>query len=203
MADDNDIEVHLPLNMQPQAVVRLFLATIYNAWPSNVLAFVREPVKYAEGKELQPLYDVPWSEVYPKGSLASRSGPLLRNFHLHPSLVEHTSKAEIEDQSRWDRTSPGDFIAQAHTLAHAELLVDQHEELQPLGDGAEFVDPASESDSGLESVRLRREVSLLRAEQNIHLEVQSQYLYREQLDLRAPGAPVLRSLADRHWPIAP
>ena len=207
LVDDSENEAHLPLNMQPQAVVRLFLATVYNAWPSNILAFVREPVKYAEGKNLQPLYDAQWSEVYPTRSLASLAEPLLCNFHLHPSLVEHTSKAEIEDQRRWEKMSPSDFIAQAHTLAYAELLKDQ--ENNDFQEDKDFrhlsVEPNSEDmrsgrDALAEAVRLRRENSLLRTEQNIHQEVQTQYLYREHghLPVHAPNADG----HCRHWPIA-
>ena len=155
--------------LQPHSVVGMFLATVYNAWPSNVLAFVREPVLYIQGKNIDPIYNMPWAEVWPSRTLAPRASPLLCKFHLHPSLVEHTSSAELLDTTRWDKVDPSEFTARAHALAHAELLELERRDMEAPENENQHPDDDS----------LRREISLLRSEQRNSEQLQRQYLFRE------------------------
>ncbi|ORX39903.1 hypothetical protein BD324DRAFT_615460 [Kockovaella imperatae] len=174
-----DYQIDLPSHLQPHAAVRMFLATVYNAWPSNILAFVRDPVPYIQGKQIEPIYNVPWPEVWPIHSLAERAGPLLCKFQLHPSLVEHTSTAELEDKSRWDKVDPSEFTARAHALAHAELLTIEESRADMTEEHKRGIGQPSHPSGGQEEgdvSRLCREVDLLRAEQRHSQQLQDQYL---------------------------
>lgn len=166
----SEVPITLPSTLHPERIVRLLLVAVYNAWPSNVLAFVRDPAAYITGKGIEPVYELPWAEVWDAGSLAARLGPLLRNFHLHPSLVYFTSTSELADQKRWDKIDPAEFIARSHMLAHSELMsggrVDLLEE-EP--DGLATSDP-----EGSQS-----ENELLRIEAKFTERVRKQYLHRE------------------------
>jgi hypothetical protein len=93
---------------------------MYGAWPSNVLAFIRDPVSYLAGKSISSPYTASWETIYPDAFLAKRAGPLLKNFSLHPMLIYFTSAAELQDTKRWDKNDPSEWLARAQTIAHME-----------------------------------------------------------------------------------
>jgi hypothetical protein len=111
-----------PLGFEPKRIVRLWFVAMYYAWPSNVLAFIRDPGPYLRAKSIKPVYAVSWDDVWPPKLLANRAGPLLRDFALHPSLIQFTSAAELAYEKRWDKNDPSEFVATAHMIAHSELL---------------------------------------------------------------------------------
>lgn len=168
-------ETNLPIPLQPSNITRLLFVATYSAWPSNVLAFVRDPVAYIIGKGTEPIYGIPWEEVWSPGLLASRSGPLLRNFHLHPWLVYFTSTTELADEKRWDRIDPPEFITRSHMLAHSELMAGQRFDLL---EGEPEVPPAINESVATEVEQLQRDVRLLRLEAKFADRVRKQYLYR-------------------------
>lgn len=177
----------LPATLQPGNITRLLFVAIYSAWPSNVLAFVRDPVSYIIGKGIEPVYDVPWEEVWTPGLLASRSGPLLRNFHLHPWLVYFTSSTELADEKRWDKIDPPEFITRSHMLAHSELLAGERFDLL---EGEPEVPMVIDETLATEVGRLQRDVQLLRLEAKFTDRIRKQYLYRKLVQDRADT---------RHW----
>ena len=196
-----------PSTLQPHNIVRLLLVAVYNAWPSNVIAFVRDPVSYINGKGIDPIYDIPWEEVWVQGVLAIRAGPLLRNFHLHPSLVYFNSTGELADENRWERVDPPEFITRSHMLAHSELLSGDRYDLvdgDPWFDQARIakgiddstlqettlmdppvVSPITDSDSQEQHLNseLRREIELLRLEARYTDRIRKHYLYRKLISL--------------------
>jgi hypothetical protein len=169
--------VELPASLQPTTITRLLFVAVYSAWPSNVLAFVRDPVSYINGKGIDQVYDIPWEEVWEPGLLASRSGSLLRNFHLHPWLVYFTSGTELADEKRWDKIDPPEFITRSHMLAHSELLAGDKFDLF---DGApeEMPEIVTSSELSTDVAQLQRTVHLLRLEAKFTDRVRKQYLYR-------------------------
>ena len=180
-----------PLEYRPDVITRLLSVTVYNAWPSNVLAFLRDPVSYLQGKDIYPVYDADWADVWEPGLLKARAEPLLRNFHLHPSLINFSSTAELADEKRWDRNDPSEFVARSHMLAHSELLAgDRFDFLEgaPLiGTGPDSVDSPDTSLDNFDIpsedlsdfMRLKREIQLLRLEARSVDRIRKQYLYRE------------------------
>ena len=169
----------LPAAMQPPNITRLLFVAVYSAWPSNVLAFVRDPVSYINGKGIEPVYNVPWEDVWEQGILAHRAAPLLRNFHLHPWLVYFTSSSELADEKRWEKIDPPEFITRSHMLAHSELLSgDKFDLLEGLPtEDMEIVPTPPELSTDV--AKLQREVQLLRLDAKFTDRVRKQYLYRE------------------------
>lgn len=160
----------LPVTMQPPNITRLLFVAVYNAWPSNVLAFLRDPVAYINGKGIAPVYNVPWEEVWEPGLLARRSAPLLRDFHLHPWLVYFTSSSELADEKRWEKIDAAEFITKSHMLAHSELLV---------GDRLDLLDGVAEGEPEPSTSQLARQVQLLELDAKFTDRVRKQYLHRE------------------------
>jgi hypothetical protein len=111
----------LASSLRPERIVKLLLVAIYSAWPSNVLAFIRDPVAYLKGKAIEPQYDASWEVTWDAEVLVKYAEPLLRDFHLHPSLIRFSSAAELADISRWSRNDPSRFVTRSHMLAHSEL----------------------------------------------------------------------------------
>lgn len=203
----------------PKQVVRLWLVALYSGWPSNVLAFIRDPVSYLQGKNIAQLYAVEWDDVWPDKLLAHRTGPVLNDFALHPSLIYFTSAAELADDRRWDKFDPSEYIASSHRVAHSELLagdmfgfIDEpkakerdhsapqasdHVEADE-GKTAELERPvaASTEPEGQDSDvrRLERENEILRMEAKFGDRVRKQMLFRESRHYRQSA-----DLA-RHWP---
>ena len=166
----------LPATMQPPNITRLLFVAVYNAWPSNVLAFLRDPVAYINGKGIAPVYNVPWEEVWEPGLLARRSAPLLRDFHLHPWLVNFTSSSELADEKRWEKIDAAEFITKSHMLAHSELLA---------GDRMDLLDGEPQDLPPLDQSQLERQVQLLKLDAKFTDRVRKQYLYRETPFYRA------------------
>jgi hypothetical protein len=185
----------LPPNLQPEKIVRLLFVAVYYAWPSNFIAFLRDPAAYLRGKATESVYDVDWEEVWEPGLLAARAGPLLRNFHLHPSMIYFASASELADSKRWDKVDPSEFVSRSHMLAHSELLSGDRFDLmegEPLvkqtlekvdyaegivsHDGTEASAPLNNLD---DLGKLKREIDLLRLEARFEDRVRKQHLYRK------------------------
>lgn len=181
-----EIPIDAPLNLQPPRIVRLWIVAVYNAWPSNVIAFLRDPVSYLRGKEVEAVYDISWDSVWQTGLLAARAGPLLRRFQLHPSLIIFTSAMELADEKRWERVEPSDFVTRSHELAHSELLSGERFDFldgwpEPEHQGKALILP----DGGISQLtvnsdldRVVQENALLRIEAAFADRVRKQYLYR-------------------------
>lgn len=179
-----------PISLRPVNIVRLWLVAIYGAWPSNLLAFVRDPVTYLIGKQVECPYGVEWASVWPPGLLAARTGPLLREFSLHPSIMYFNSDGELRDVKRWDKIDPPEHVSRAHIIAHSERLShgkadffdeDAHSNFQSL-QVSEVATPVDEHahpviQSDLE--RLQRENILLRIEAGYADRLRKQYLFRK------------------------
>lgn len=110
---------NLPSTLSPDAIVRSYLTSLYGAWPSNVIAFIRDPGSYLDSKQIPLAYDVTWAELFESGLLARRIDPLLQDFRLHPTIIYFTSAAELADSKRWEKLDPMEIIARAETLARA------------------------------------------------------------------------------------
>jgi hypothetical protein len=159
-------DIRSPPSLRPEDIVQLWVIVTYGSWPSNVLAFIRDPVSYIRGKELASVYAVEWEEVWTEGLLASRAGPLLRDFSLHPDLIYYNSTRELADEKRWDKLDPPEMVSRAHLIAHSDHSTEPViEDIQP----PEVVD----------SPRLVRENQLLRIEAGYAARQRKQYLYRE------------------------
>lgn len=179
--------------------VTLWLVAMYGAWPSNVLAFVRDPIPYLRLKSISSIYDVEWESVYPPGILAQRIEPLLKDFALHPSLVKFTSAAELQDDKRWEKNDPSEWLARAQMIAHMEKtaggmfgFMDSRETVPSAEEIADMILPSgvqsgtatpggmgmwSEEVTDIE--RLRRENESLRLEAKLTDRVRKQFLYRK------------------------
>ncbi|KAK4684149.1 hypothetical protein P7C73_g6052, partial [Tremellales sp. Uapishka_1] len=173
---------NLPIQLQPERVVRLLVVAMYGGWPSNVLAFVRDPVMYLQSKSIASPYNVPFTDVYPPGVLAARTGPLLGHFSLHPSLITHSSGAELKDGKRWEKTDPADFVSKAHLIARSGnstterfdfLDAPETREVEVLEKTAPL--PATEVTDDVK--RLHRENELLRIEAKFSDRTRNQYLF--------------------------
>nr|XP_019042254.1 hypothetical protein I302_08855 [Kwoniella bestiolae CBS 10118]OCF21184.1 hypothetical protein I302_08855 [Kwoniella bestiolae CBS 10118] len=170
-----EMELELPEHLKPRRIAQLFIIAMYGAWPSNVIAFVRDPVSYIRGKNVASVYAVDWDKVWTPGVLATRMEPLIRDFRLHPSLVVFTSTAELADDKRWDRVDAAEFIARSQALSNSDQqglagagLFDQDEPLS-----SSQIDSASANTSN----RLAKENELLRLEAKFTSRVRRQYLY--------------------------
>lgn len=161
-----DDELDHPASLQPEHIVKLWVVVTYGAWPSNVLAFIREPISYFRGKGLQSVYDVDWEDVWPEGILAARAGPLLQDFSLHPDLIYFNSTQELRDEKRWEKLDPPELVSRAHLIARSDRAMDVEQE-------------PSLHDGDLPLDRLQRENQLLRIEAGYAARQRKQYLYRE------------------------
>ncbi|WVQ98752.1 hypothetical protein IAU59_005883 [Kwoniella sp. CBS 9459] len=167
-------DIELPEHFKSDRIAQLFLIVMYGAWPSNVIAFVRDPLPYIRGKNVPPIYAADWESVWQPGLLATRIEPMIREFRLHPSLVVFTSTTELADEKRWDRTDAAEFIARSQALANAEQqettaisFLDDDE-----GNSIEIGNQKNRT-----SGRLERENELLRLEAKFTNRVRKQYLH--------------------------
>ena len=189
-----EVQTPLPETLKPQSITRLLFTAVYGGWPSNVIAFIRDPVAYIEKKEIEPMYNVPWEDIWAPGILASRSAPLLRDFHLHPALCSFTSGQELMDHKRWDKFDPAKFITRSHMLslsddpgAKADLFAEQA--TATIQELLQAPEPPAESsvaktqeltgDTTTDVSRLQREIQLLRLEAQFTNRIRKLYLYRE------------------------
>ncbi|OCF55666.1 hypothetical protein L486_06417 [Kwoniella mangroviensis CBS 10435] len=170
-----EMDLELPEHMKPRRIAQLFIIAMYGAWPSNVIAFVRDPASYIRGKNVTPIYAVDWEMIWTPGVLATRLEPLIRDFRLHPSLVVFTSTAELADEKRWERIDAAEFIARSQALSNSDQqgftgagLFEQDEQSAP---------PQVDSASANLSNRLAKENELLRLEAKFTSRVRRQYLY--------------------------
>jgi hypothetical protein len=183
-ADEKPIDP--PISLLPVNIVRLWLVAIYGAWPSNLLAFVRDPILYLRGKQVECPYEGDWEDVWRPGLLAARTGPLLKEFSLHPSIMYFNSDGELRDMKRWDKVDPPEHVSRAHIIAHSERLsrgktdfFDEDPEapsIQPSG-AATPVDAPQGSTNDVQ--QLQRENLWLRLEAGYADRLRKQYLYRE------------------------
>ncbi|KAL7424081.1 hypothetical protein Q5752_001666 [Cryptotrichosporon argae] len=189
--------VSAPNYLEPARIVRALLVALYGGWPSNVIAFVRDPALYLRGKAVDAtaLYADGWQAVFPPGVVAARAAPLLREFQLHPSIIARNSDAEMADDKRW--TDAAEFASLGHLLRGDEDVEkgDIYDFMQSLGrnEGGDDVrpdighqaGPANEQASDhVEAAeenaiirRLREENELLRLEAKHTDRVRKQYLY--------------------------
>lgn len=179
-----------PISLQPINIVRLWLVAIYGAWPSNLLAFVRDPITYLRGKQVECPYQVEWEDVWPKGLLAARTGPLMREFALHPSIMYFNSDGELRDAKRWEKTDPPEHVSGAHIIAHSERLshgktdffdFDETALIEPpsehVPESSSLIPSRQSTSDSMES--LRRENTLLRLEAGYADRLRKQYLFRK------------------------
>jgi hypothetical protein len=188
----NEKDIDPPLSLQSVNIVRLWLVAIYGAWPSNLLAFVRDPILYLRGKQVECPYEGDWEDVWRPGLLAARTGPLLKEFSLHPSIMYFNSDGELRDMKRWDKVDPPEHVSRAHIIAHSERLsrgktdfFDEDESeapsIQPSGAATPNNNNASPKTPGDDVHRLQRENLWLRLEAGYADRLRKQYLYREFL----------------------
>lgn len=175
VATTMDEEIAVPTPTEKR-VVQLLLVALYGAWPSNIIAFIRDPPTYLGIKQVTPIYAVPWEEVWEQGQLQARCVPLISDFILHHSIVTHTSAQELADEKRWDRYDPSEFVAMAHLMsgmsggedsdAMFEFFKTPKVQLDPLDHGAREAEPTvAGSSSDTDDIRrLKEENELLRLE---------------------------------------
>lgn len=188
------VAVHGPGEIQQSTstekrVVQLLLVGLYGAWPSNVIAFIRDHQDYLRLKKVAPIYDAPWSETWEPGVLSSRLVPLIADFQLHPSIITHTSRAELEDDKRWDRYDPSEFVSMAHLMSHADDSESMFEFFKTPTAASLDPRPMSMTESELNSpgpssetddvTRLKEENELLRLESLYAERLRKQLVYRE------------------------
>lgn len=177
-------ETDLPVSLRPASIVRLWLVAIYGAWPSNLLAFVRDPILYLRGKRVECPYRGDWDDVWSPGLLAARTGPLLRDFSLHPSIMYFNSDGELRDMKRWEKVDPPEHVSRAHIIAHSEQLSRGKADFFDVGPAPEeqlpVVDIPTETKAMSDDVgQLQRENTLLRLEAGYADRLRKQYLFRE------------------------
>ncbi|WVN85346.1 uncharacterized protein L203_100491 [Cryptococcus depauperatus CBS 7841] len=161
-----------PAAFEPHTVTQSYLITLYGAWPSNVIAFVRDPAAYIQGKNVEQFYAVEWTKIWAPRILATRIEPLIRDFRLHPSLVLFTSSAELGDDKRWDKVNASEFTARSRALANA----DQNDASQlSLVDEDPFM--MLPMDVTTSEGQLQKENEFLRMEARFTSRIQKQYLH--------------------------
>ncbi|RXK39505.1 hypothetical protein M231_03174 [Tremella mesenterica] len=103
-----------------EGIARQWLVVLYGLWPSNVLAFLRNPVDYLEGLGVKSVYAVQWADVWPPRYLAKRGEVILSDFAVHPHLMYFTLAQEREDERRWETYDTPQIVALCHLVAHSE-----------------------------------------------------------------------------------
>nr|XP_018263813.1 uncharacterized protein I303_03686 [Kwoniella dejecticola CBS 10117]OBR85971.1 hypothetical protein I303_03686 [Kwoniella dejecticola CBS 10117] len=168
-----EMDIEMPDHLKPRRIAQLYIIAMYGAWPSNVIAFVRDPVSYIRGKNVNPMYAVDWDRVWSPGVLATRMEPLIRDFRLHPSLVVFTSTAELADSKRWERIDAAEFIARSQALSNSDQQATSH-----IGLFDEDEQPPAYPEPTPNPIKLEKENELLRSEAKFTGRVRKQYLYR-------------------------
>ncbi|WVR05217.1 hypothetical protein IAU60_002229 [Kwoniella sp. DSM 27419] len=171
--------INLPEYFKPRQIAQLFLVAFYGAWPSNVIAFTRDPSSYIQGKSVTPVYNVDWDDVWQPGILARRLEPMIREFRLHPSLVVFTSTAELADNKRWDKIDAAEFIARSQALANAD-----HQGPTAVS----FFDDDPPAEINIEGTGLERENELLRYEAKFAMRLRKQYLHPQLSQARTDAS---------------
>ncbi|KAK8869786.1 hypothetical protein IAR55_000354 [Kwoniella newhampshirensis] len=173
-------DIEPPDHLRPHTIAQSYLIALYGAWPSNVIAFTRDPASYIQGKSVPTLYALEWTDVWGSDLLATRIVPLIREFRLHPSLVVFTSTAELADNTRWDKIDPSEFTARSRALANADQpgisrfsLMDEEERVP------------STVERSVDPLRLERENELLRLEAKFTSRVRKQYLHQQTKQIGA------------------
>lgn len=184
-------------NTTEKRVVELFLVLMYGAWPSNVIAFTRNPEGYLQSKGVEPLYAVPWDQVWEPNIVSTRLVPLISDFQLHPSIITFTSDAELNDDSRrWEKWDPSEFVSMAHLMSHAsepEQMFDFFRLTEPKQQVLPSVEMTRQQsllpEEGMDDVeRLKEEIELLRLEALYAERLRKQFVYREYALFRAAAS---------------
>lgn len=182
-------------------IVQLLLIALYGAWPSNVLAFTRDAPRYLDLKDVEPVYAIPWDDVWEQDQLAGKLLPLIADFQLHPSIITHTSLGELQDLKRWEKYDPSEFVSMCHLLSHSteDDMFDFFKVPQVQLDPQPAV-TAVDAETGVAATddigRLKEENELLRLEALYTERLRKQLVYRE-LSI----SPLRLTL--RHWSTAP
>ncbi|BEI81141.1 hypothetical protein CcaverHIS002_0203010 [Cutaneotrichosporon cavernicola] len=168
-------------------VVQLLLVGLYGAWPSNIIAFIRDQPAYFEVKQVATMYAVPWEEVWAPGQLQARCVPLISDFMLHHNVITHTSSQEMADEKRWERFDPSEFISMAYLMSGGSEDADAMFEffrlpkvqLDPLEHGAREAEPtvAGSSSDTSDIRRLQMENELLRLESLYNDRLRRQFVH--------------------------
>jgi hypothetical protein len=166
-------------------VVDLYLIGLYGAWPSNVIGFTRNPPGYMEATQrVESVYDVPWDQVWEPGVIASRLMPLISDFQLHPSIITFTSTGELQDEKRWDKYDPSEFVSMCYLISDTndegmfEFFKMPSARLDPRPMEMERV-PTEVTGHTDDIGRLKEENELLRLESLYAERLRKQIVYRE------------------------
>jgi hypothetical protein len=165
-------------------VVDLYLTTLYGAWPSNVIGFTRNPPDYLATMRVQSVFAVPWNEVWEPGVVASRLLPLITDFQLHPSIISFSSMGEMQDEKRWDKYDPSEFVSMCLLKSNTtdegmfEFFKMPYTRLDPRAKEMERV-PTEVTGHTDDIGRLREENELLRLESLYADRIRKQLVFRE------------------------
>lgn len=183
---DSDVVPSTPIEKR---VVQLLLVALYGAWPSNLIGFIRDPAAYLIGKNIDPIYNVPWEQVWEPGQLAARLLPLIADFQLHPSIISFTSLGELQDEKRWDKYDPSEFVSMCDLMSDKGSDGDMFEffkvpprRLDPRPIEMERVTTESSEETD-DIKRLKEENELLRLESLYGERLRKQLVYRMLLTL--------------------
>ncbi|CAG8437515.1 1711_t:CDS:10 [Acaulospora morrowiae] len=142
-----------------------FFTILYGMFPCNTVKFLRDPIKWLEEKESNPLYTKIDNDV-----IRSRSLPLLRRHTLHPNLVLSDSRKELSDTSRWMKLEPADVVAECMGLDMENTSTSS--EMEDLTKKVlEQVD--SVADTGTEKVRRTSQAISLQEIMDVHQALKS------------------------------
>ena len=165
-------------------VVDLYLINLYGAWPSNVIGFTRNPPEYLATQRVKPVYAVEWDEVWEPGVVAARLLPLIVDFQLHPSIITFTSTGELQDEKRWDKYEPSEFVSMCHLMSNTkedsmfEFFKMPAARLDPRAQEMERV-PTEVTGEPDDIGRLKEENELLRLESLYSERLRKQLVHRE------------------------
>ncbi|KZT09463.1 uncharacterized protein LAESUDRAFT_722428 [Laetiporus sulphureus 93-53] len=74
---------------------------LYYLFPCNTIRFLRFPVQYLTGREIDNPYAIPWEEALDEEKIRSKSEPLMRGHILHPLLIWRGPEEELARPDFW------------------------------------------------------------------------------------------------------
>ncbi|CAA7265382.1 unnamed protein product [Cyclocybe aegerita] len=112
-----DATASLPPSSRP------YFTILYYLYPSNVLKFLREPVRYLGDAEIPSPYVESWEEAFDLNEIHRRSENLAREHNCHPLLVRRDGIIELSEPEFWTKYTITRIVSEAHMLDLRNLIV--------------------------------------------------------------------------------
>ncbi|KIM49478.1 hypothetical protein M413DRAFT_109137 [Hebeloma cylindrosporum] len=102
---------------------RPYFTILYYLYPSNVLRFLRGPVRYLVDRDIRSPYVETWEQALDQNEIRRRSENLVREHNCHPLLIWRDAAIELSEKEFWVRYDYSRIVSEAAMLDIRNLVV--------------------------------------------------------------------------------